>query len=228
MTRRLAAILAADIAGYSRLMHEDESGDACALHRPDDRARSSRRSPPVRRRIVEKYGRRVPGGVRQRGPGRAVRLVVPGAHRRDHRRRCAGAPARISRRHPHRRMIVEERDIYGDGVNIAARLEALAEPGGVLVSEAVHENVRGRLPCGFEDLGAAAGQEHSSARSVFRILPRHSCARDRRRPARRPGHTRDHRAAVPEPQRRPRAGLFRGWYRRRHHHRACPVSHRCS
>ena len=68
-------------------------------------------------------------------------------------------------------VIVEERDIYGDGVNIAARLEALAEPGGVLVSEAVHENVRGRLPCDFEDLGAQQVKNIARPVRLFRILP---------------------------------------------------------
>ena len=50
-------------------------------------------------------------------------------------------------------VIVEERDIYGDGVNMAARLEALAEPGGIVVSGVVHENVRSRVSCAFEDMG---------------------------------------------------------------------------
>src|SRR5246500_4465832 len=50
-------------------------------------------------------------------------------------------------------VIVEEHDIFGDGVNVAARLEALAEPGGVLVSNTVHDHVRDRLPFAFEDLG---------------------------------------------------------------------------
>jgi adenylate cyclase len=50
-------------------------------------------------------------------------------------------------------VIAEEHDIFGDGVNVAARLEALAEPGGVLVSNTVHDHVRDRLPFAFEDLG---------------------------------------------------------------------------
>ena len=50
-------------------------------------------------------------------------------------------------------MIVDEDDVYGDGVNIAARLEALADPGSVVISSAVFEQVRGRVPDSFEDLG---------------------------------------------------------------------------
>ena len=50
-------------------------------------------------------------------------------------------------------MIVEDGDIHGDGVNVAARLEALAEPGGICVSAIVHDQVEGRLDCVFEDLG---------------------------------------------------------------------------
>jgi adenylate cyclase len=57
-------------------------------------------------------------------------------------------------------VIVEGDDLYGDGVNIAARIEALADPGGVFVSNTVQDHVRDRLPFVFEDLGEAAGQKH--------------------------------------------------------------------
>ena len=50
-------------------------------------------------------------------------------------------------------MIIDEDDVYGDGVNIAARLEALADPGGVVISSAIFEQVRDRVPDSFEDLG---------------------------------------------------------------------------
>src|SRR5262249_52002418 len=53
-------------------------------------------------------------------------------------------------------VIVEDGDIYGDGVNVAARLEAMADPGGICISALVHEQVRGRLDCAFEDLGEQA------------------------------------------------------------------------
>jgi adenylate cyclase len=60
-------------------------------------------------------------------------------------------------------VIVEEDDIFGDGVNVAARLKALAEPGGICVSSVVRDQVRDKLPYPFEDLGEQQGQEHYSA-----------------------------------------------------------------
>jgi adenylate cyclase len=64
-------------------------------------------------------------------------------------------------------VIVEGDDLYGDGVNIAARIEALADPGGVFVSNTVHDHVRDRLPFVFEDLGEQ--QVKNIARPVYRV-----------------------------------------------------------
>jgi adenylate cyclase len=66
-------------------------------------------------------------------------------------------------------VIVEEHDIFGDGVNVAARLEALAEPGGVLVSNTVHEHVRDRLPFAFEDLGEQQVKNIARPVRVYRV-----------------------------------------------------------
>ena len=71
-------------------------------------------------------------------------------------------------------VIVEEHDIFGDGVNVAARLEALAEPGGVLVSNTVHEHVRDRLPFAFEDLGEQQVKNIARPVRVYRV--RHDAA----------------------------------------------------
>ena len=66
-------------------------------------------------------------------------------------------------------MIVEVHDIFGDGVNIAARLEGLAEPGGVLVSNTVHDHVRDRLPFAFEDLGEHQVKNIARPVRVYRV-----------------------------------------------------------
>src|SRR5208282_133863 len=66
-------------------------------------------------------------------------------------------------------VIVEEHDIFGDGVNVAARLEALAEPGGVLVSNTVYEHVRDRLPFNFEDLGEQQVKNIARPVRVYRV-----------------------------------------------------------
>jgi adenylate cyclase len=68
-------------------------------------------------------------------------------------------------------VIVEERDIYGDGVNVAARLEALAEPGGIVVSGVVHENVRGRVSCAFEDMGDRTVKNIARPVRTYRVIP---------------------------------------------------------
>ena len=61
--------------------------------------------------------------------------------------------------------------MYGDGVNVAARLEALAEPGGVVVSGVVHENVRGRISCAFEDMGDQTVKNIAKPVRTYRLLP---------------------------------------------------------
>jgi adenylate cyclase len=69
-------------------------------------------------------------------------------------------------------VIAEEHDIFGDGVNVAARLEALAEPGGVLVSNTVHDHVRDRLPFAFEDLGEQQVKNIARPVRVYRVQDR--------------------------------------------------------
>src|SRR5215470_6737639 len=151
-TRRLAAILAADVAGYSRLMGADEEGT-------HERLRGHLRD-LIEPRIAEHRGRI----VKNTGDGflaefasvvDAVRCAVE--IQRAMAERNAGAPT--DRRIEFRvginigDIIVEAEDIYGDGVNVAARLEALAEPGGICVSRVVRDQVRDRLDIAFDDLG---------------------------------------------------------------------------
>ena len=149
--RRLAGILAADIAGYSRLMHEDEPSTVRDL-----KAHQSVILPLVGRhggRIIDTAG----DGIMAEFPSVigatecAVEIQTVMAERNE------GVPE--SRRMQFRiginlgDVIHDDTRIYGDGINIAARLEALAEPGGVLVSNTVYDQVRGKLPFTFEDVG---------------------------------------------------------------------------
>jgi TolB-like protein/class 3 adenylate cyclase len=166
--RRLAAILAADVAGYSRLMGADEEGTL-------ERLKALRREllDPM---IAEHHGRL----VKTTGDGTLVEFasVVDAV-------RCAVAvqqamPDRDTGVAVHNRIelriginlgdvIVEGDDLYGDGVNIAARVEALADAGGVFVSNTVHDQVRDRLPFVFEDLGEQQVKNITRPVRVYRV-----------------------------------------------------------
>src|ERR1700720_1482887 len=67
-------------------------------------------------------------------------------------------------------VMVEGEQIYGDGVNVAARLESLANPGGICISDTVHENIRNKLPLNFEDLGEQAVKNIDEPVRVYRVL----------------------------------------------------------
>jgi adenylate cyclase len=166
--RRLTAILAADVAGYSRLMGEDEEGT-------HERLRAHLRD-LIEPNIAEHRGRI----VKHTGDGflaefasvvDAVRCAVE--VQRGMADRSAGTP--LEKRIEFRvginlgDVIAEGGDIFGDGINIAARLEALAEPGGVLVSNTVHDHVRDRLPFVFEDLGEQQVKNIARPVRVYRV-----------------------------------------------------------
>ena len=150
--RRLAAILAADVAGYSRLMGADEEGTHAAL--------KVYRHEIIDPKIAEHRGRI----VRIIGDGLLVEFAsVIAAVRwavevqRAMGERNAGLPheKRIEFRMGINAgdIIIDGTDIWGDGVNVAARLETLAEPGGICVSSRVQEDVHGSLEIAFEDIG---------------------------------------------------------------------------
>jgi TolB-like protein/cytochrome c-type biogenesis protein CcmH/NrfG len=150
--RRLTAILAADIAGYSRLMGADEEGT-------HERVRAHLRE-LVDPKIREHRGRTVKNtgdGFLAEFPSvvDAVRCAVEVQRGMIDRELEVTDERRITFRIGINLgdVIVEEHDIFGDGVNIAARLEALAEPGGVCVSRTVRDHIRNKLPYPFEDLG---------------------------------------------------------------------------
>jgi adenylate cyclase len=151
-TRRLAAILAADVAGYSRLMGADEEGTL-------ERLKALRRE-LLDPRIDEHHGRIVKttgDGLLVEFPSvvDAVRCAVAVQQAMAGRDTDVAAGNRIELRIGINLgdVIVEGDDLYGDGVNIAARVEALADAGGVFVSNTVYDHVRDRLPFVFEDLG---------------------------------------------------------------------------
>ena len=165
MERRLAAILAADVVGYSRLMGEDEAGTL-------ERLKSLRRE-LVQPGITERKGRIVklmgdgllaefPSVVEAVGCAVAIQQGMAGkeADLPDERRIRLRIGVNLGD------IIVEGSDIYGDGVNVAARLEGLAEPGGICVSGKVYEEIGNKLPIAFEDLGE---QEVKNIREPVRV-----------------------------------------------------------
>jgi TolB-like protein/class 3 adenylate cyclase/Flp pilus assembly protein TadD len=166
--RRLAAILAGDVAGYSRLMGADEEGTLRRL--------KAYRKDLVDPKITEHRGRI----VKTTGDGMLVEFVsVIDAVRcaveiqRGMAERNADVPTR--ERIQFRMginvgdIISDDNDIYGDGVNVAARLEALAEPGGILVSRNVHDQISDRLGFGFEDMGEQTVKNIARPIGVHRI-----------------------------------------------------------
>jgi adenylate cyclase len=166
--RRLAAILAADVAGYSRLMGADEEGTL-------ERLKALRRE-LVDPKIAEHHGRL----VKTTGDGMlvefasvvdAVRCAVEVQQAMAGRSTGVEADNRIELRIGINLgdVIVEGDDLYGDGVNIAARIEALADAGGVFVSNTVHDHVRDRLPFVFEDLGEQQVKNIARPVRVYRV-----------------------------------------------------------
>ena len=150
--RRLAAILAADVAGYSRLMGVDEEGTLADL--------KGHRRAVLDPKITEHRGRI----VKTTGDGflvefasvvDAVRCAVDIQRQMAERNIAVPAERRVEFRIGLNvgDIIIDDKDIYGDGVNIAARLEALAAPGGICVSRVVRDQVRDKLDFSFEDMG---------------------------------------------------------------------------
>jgi adenylate cyclase len=155
MERRLAAILAADVVGYSRLMEQDEAGTMAAL---TDRRKA------ILEPLLAKYEGRV---VRLMGDGTLVEFasVVHAVQCAvDIQKAMKEANAKLS---DDRAIVlrigmnlgdvvVEDGDLYGDSMNIAARLEAMADPGGICLSAAIYQQVERLLPFAFRDLGDQA------------------------------------------------------------------------
>jgi adenylate cyclase len=167
--RRLAAILAADVAGYSRLMGEDEEGTLAAL-KAIRRELGDPKIKEHRGRIVKTTGDGLL--VEFASVVDAVRCAVE--VQREMALRNAAVPQ--ERRIEFRMginlgdIIKDGRDIYGDGVNIAARLEGLAEPGGICVTRVVRDQVRDKLDFAFEDAGEQQVKNIARPIRVHRLL----------------------------------------------------------
>jgi class 3 adenylate cyclase len=153
--RKLAAILAADVVGYSRLMGGDEAGTLARLkeHR---RGLIDPKISEHKGRIVKTTG----DGILIEFPSVVEAVACAVAVQRGMTERNAATPEeqRIVFRAGVNLgdIIIADHDIHGDGVNVAARLEGIAEPGGICVSAIVHDQVRDKLDLAFEDLGEQA------------------------------------------------------------------------
>jgi TolB-like protein/class 3 adenylate cyclase len=166
--RRLAAILAADIAGYSRLMGADEEGTLA-------RVKAHRRE-LIDPKIGEHRGRIVKttdDGILIEFPSVIEAVSCAIAVQRGMVERNAGAPQeeRITFRIGVNLgdIIVEDGDIHGDGVNIAARLEGIADPGGICISEDAFRQVRGKVDAEFDDIGEQNLKNIARPLRVYRV-----------------------------------------------------------
>jgi TolB-like protein len=168
MERRLAAILAVDVVGYSRLMEADEAGTLAAL--------KIRRKEVLKPLVAKHQGRifKVAGDGVLMEFASAVNAVQCAVDLQD------GMAAANSDQPQERRIVlrvgvnlgdvmVEGSDLYGDGVNIAARLESIAEPGGILVSGTAYDHVRNKVQAGFDDLGAQTLKNIAEPVRIYRV-----------------------------------------------------------
>jgi class 3 adenylate cyclase len=150
-TRKLAAILAVDVVGYSRLMGEDEAGTAKAVREHRDAAR------PIVAGLGGRIVKTTGDGLLLEFPSVVAAVECAIAIQKLMAERNAGTPE--AKRILYRigvnlgDVLIEGDDILGDGVNIAARLEGICEPGGVLISGTAFDHVRGRIDADFVDLG---------------------------------------------------------------------------
>ena len=174
--RRLAAILAADVAGYSRLMHHDEEATHAKL--------TALLADGVAPAIAEHGGRIVKNtgdGFLAEFPSavEAVRAAVQFQTRINELTAGDAEDRRIAFRVGINigDVIVEPHDIFGDGVNIAARLESIAEPGGICISSSAYDHVRGKVGVEFADLG------EQNLKNIARPVRAYAVVRDGLSPA---------------------------------------------
>jgi class 3 adenylate cyclase len=207
--RRLAAIVAGDISGYSRLMQIDEEGTHARVKRIERDL--------IEPSIAEHHGRL----VKTTGDGfiaifdspvEAVRcgIVI--------QQNMVGRNTSLPKHHwiEYRigvnlgDVIIEADDVYGDGVNIASRLEGIADPGQVYISGGIYEQIKHKLVCGYESLGDRKVKNITDPVRVYRVLPAGGLQQD-------PKATREHSDFFAEP-------YFAGHRRRRPLVRACATA----
>jgi TolB-like protein/class 3 adenylate cyclase/Flp pilus assembly protein TadD len=168
-TRKLAAILAADVVGYSRLMGEDEAGTALSVREHREAAR------PIIAGLGGRIVKTTGDGLLLEFPSVVAAVECSIAIQKLMADRNAGTPE--AKRILYRigvnlgDVLIEGDDILGDGVNIAARLESVCEPGGIFVSGAAFDHVRGRVDADFVDLGEMALKNIARPVRVYAIRP---------------------------------------------------------
>ena len=212
--RRLAAIFAADVAGYSRLMEADEAGTLRAL--------TARRE--IMDALIDEHGGRIANtagdSILAEFPSAvdAVQCAVDIQDRLDLEPEGRNLRFRIGVHVGD--VVVREGDLLGDGVNVAARLQELAYPGSVCVSEAAYAYVRKLLPLTFSDLGLQRVKNMEEPVRAYAVKSGHhppagcgSC-----QDAAAAGQALDRRASLHQSERRPGAGIFRRRPGRGHHH----------
>ena len=188
--RRLSAILAADVAGYSRLMHNDEE----ATH-----AKLTALLADVVTPAIAEHGGRI---VKNTGDGflaefpsavEAVRAALRFQTRINDLTNGDAQGKRIAFRVGINigDVIVEPHDIFGDGVNIAARLESIADPGGICISSSTHDQVRGKVGVEFADLG------EQNLKNIDRPVQAYALVRDEPSPATHAERARPHASSAP-------------------------------
>ncbi|HEY2870672.1 MAG TPA: adenylate/guanylate cyclase domain-containing protein [Reyranella sp.] len=170
LERKLVAILAADVEGYSRRMEIDEEGTLAIL--------SSHRS--ITDELIAQHGGRIfnTAGDSVLAEFASVFSAIECAIEIQRELAKANQPIEEARRLQFRiginvgDVMVKDGDIFGDGVNIAARLEGLAKPGGICISRGVRDHIRHKVAHKFEDLGEQAVKNIAQPVRCFRLLPR--------------------------------------------------------
>ena len=169
LERKLIAILAADIEGYSRLMGIDEEGTLATL--------SAHRA--ITDSLITQHAGRICGTAGDSILAEFASVFAAVDCAVEIQRELGEANKTLADdKQMHFRIginvgdvMVKDGDIFGDGVNIAARLEGLAEPGGICISRGVRDHVRHKVPYGFEDLGEQTVKNIAQPIRVFRLLP---------------------------------------------------------